>query len=326
LRKFLIAISAALIAVSASGCASNSTSQLVSDAASIKPTCNHYTSANGDDASKVSITSGTAGAPTVKIDGALTGSEISTHVITEGTGIAVTGDQMVDMEYVGLNGGNSTVFQKSKWDGTDMAGQYLKPGEGLDFCHALSGVKEGSTVAIVVPAQIAHGGKGITELKIGPTDPVVFVFKLSKVFLPHAVGSEQPQQAGFPSVVRAPNGQPGITMLGTDAPTTQKTAVLIQGHGDKLKKGDSITVHYTGAVWNQKVTFDSSWTKGEPAQFELKDGSLIPGFIDALVGQRIGSQIITVIPADKAYGDQAQGEIPANSTLVFVIDILGVTK
>lgn len=325
MRKILSAIAVALIAVSASGC-STSAPSVVSDAASIKPACEHYTSSAGDDASKISLTNNASGAPTVKINGALTGKEITTHVISEGKGVVVTGDQMVNMEYVGLNGGNSSVFQASKWNGTDMAGQYLKPGQGLDFCHALSGVAEGSTVAIVVPAVIAHGGKGITELKIGPTDPVVFVFKLNQVFLPRAVGSEQPQQAGFPSVVRAPNGQPGITMLGTAAPTKQMTSVLIQGHGAALKKGDAITVHYTGAVWNQKVTFDSSWSNGEPAQFELKDGSLIPGFIDALVGQKIGSQIITVIPADKAYGDKEQGTIPANSTLVFVIDILGVTK
>ncbi|MEY2675092.1 MAG: hypothetical protein RL102_358 [Actinomycetota bacterium] len=326
MRKVLAVVSAALIAISATGCSSIGSNSLIADAAALKPACEKYESSADSDASKVSLTTNKAGAPTVKINGKLSGSTITTHVITEGKGVVATGDQMVHMEYIGLNGGNSAIFQSSKWDGTDMAGQYLKPGEGLDFCHALSGVAEGSTVAIVVPAVTAHGGQGIAELKIGPTDPVVFVFKLAKVFLPRAVGASVPAQSGFPSVVLATNGEPGITMLNTDAPTELKTAVLIQGHGEELKKGESVTVHYTGAVWNSKVTFDSSWDKGEPAQFELKDDALIDGFLEALIGQKIGSQIIAVIPPEKGYGDQVQGEIPANSTLVFVIDILGVSK
>jgi peptidylprolyl isomerase len=83
-------------------------------------------------------------------------------------------------------------------------------------------------------------------------------------------------------------------------------------------------VHYAGYTWADGAKFDSSWDKKTPATFTLTDGSVITGFLDSLVGQKVGSQIVTVIPPSLGYKDQPQGTIPANSTLVFVIDILGI--
>lgn len=323
MRKFIAAAVAAVSIFALSGCSALSTPTLESDLASIKPACEQYTT--GDAASKITAKAVSNGAPEITIPAGIKSDKIETNVLTAGKGIKFTGNQLVNLEYIGLNAATNKAFQSSKFDGTDSATEYIKAGQQLDFCHALSGVAEGSTVAVFVPPAIAHNGKGIAELKVGPSDAIVFIFKLVKIYLSKAIGAEQPQQAGFPTVVRATTGQPGITFLKTDAPTTQKTAVLIQGHGDKLKLGQNITVHYSGFVWSTKVKFDSSWDNGQPAQFKLDAKSLIPGFVDALKDQRIGSQIITVIPPDKAYGAQAQQQIPANSTLIFVIDILGAT-
>ena len=323
MRKFLAAAAAAISLFGLSGCSALSSPTLESDVAGIKPACEEFTT--GDAASKITVTPVAGSAPMVNIPSGISSDKIETKVASEGKGIKFTGNQLVTLEYIGLNAGTNKAFQTSKFDGSDMASEYIKAGSQLDFCHALSGVREGSTVAVFIPASIAHNGKGITELGVGPKDSIVFVFKLVKVYLPRALGSEQPQQAGFPSVVRAVSGQPGVTFLKTDAPTTQKTSVLIQGHGELLKLGQAITVHYTGFVWSTKVKFDSSWDNGQPAQFKLDSASLIPGFVDALKGQRVGSQIITIIPPDKAYGAQEQQQIPANSTLIFVIDILGAT-
>jgi len=54
------------------------------------------------------------------------------------------------------------------------------------------------------------------------------------------------------------------------------------------------------------------------------DAQVIPGFADALIGQQVGSQIGVIIPPSQGYGDQGNSQIPANSTLFFVIDVLGV--
>ncbi|WP_423278712.1 FKBP-type peptidyl-prolyl cis-trans isomerase, partial [Escherichia coli] len=79
-----------------------------------------------------------------------------------------------------------------------------------------------------------------------------------------------------------------------------------------------------------KTVFDSSWSRGAPAQLTAAAGSptvqngVITGFADALIGQQVGSQIIAVIPPDLAYGEQGNGSVPPNATLVFVVDILGI--
>jgi len=69
--------------------------------------------------------------------------------------------------------------------------------------------------------------------------------------------------------------------------------------------------------------FDTTWD-AEPKSIDLS--TMLPGFAEAITGQTVGSQVLVVIPPDQAYGDQAQGQIPADSTLVFVVDILGIDQ
>ncbi len=322
MRK-IAAIGLAIAAtLSVSGCAPAS---FEADVASIKPACEAYSSKPGDAASKIEADTSGSGAPKITFPLGINGDEISTKVLVEGDGPTFTGNQLVDLEYMGINGGTGKQFQASSFNGTDFVSQYLQAGQTPDFCHAVSGVKQGSLVSFVVPAKLAHAGQGIPDLGVGADDSIVFVFKMLKVFLPRAVGEELRPEAGFPNVVRAENGEPGITMTGKDAPTELKTSVLIRGRGEQVKQGQVVTVHYTGMVWNG-VQFDSSWDNGQPAQFELTKGKLIDGFVQALDGQTVGSQIIAVIPPELGYGNQEQSLIPANSTLVFVIDILGTNS
>jgi peptidylprolyl isomerase len=180
-------------------------------------------------------------------------------------------------------------------------------------------------VAILFPADLAHAGQGIPDLGVSATDSIIFVFDVLKVFLPKALGDSKALPLDFPgvNVVRAENGTPGITIPKSEAPTELKIATLIEGRGEQVKLGQTVTLHYSGFVWDGQTQFDSSWEKGQPAQFKLAEGSLINGFLKAVEGQKIGSQVIAVIPPSEGYGDTEQGSIPAGSTLVFVIDILG---
>jgi peptidylprolyl isomerase len=124
----------------------------------------------------------------------------------------------------------------------------------------------------------------------------------------------------------AANGEPTITVPKTDAPTALKIADLKKGTGKTVKTGDTVTVHYTGVVWSTGAVFDSSWTRGQPASFATT--GVIPGFGKALVGQKVGSQVIAVIPPADGYGSSVpanQTAITATSTLVFVVDILATS-
>jgi peptidylprolyl isomerase len=123
--------------------------------------------------------------------------------------------------------------------------------------------------------------------------------------------------------VRAPDGRPGIIVPDTEPPTDLVVQTLIKGNGEEVTGDAPVRVHYTGLTWADGTVFDTTWD-AEPKSIDLD--TMLPGFAEALIGQTVGSQVLVVIPPDQAYGDQAQGQIPADSTLVFVVDILGIDQ
>jgi peptidylprolyl isomerase len=251
---------------------------------------------------------------------------METKVLIEGSGPSFKGGAEVKFEYVAYNAATGNEFAASKYDGTDAVAQFFTTGQKLDFCHALSGVKEGSRAAILIPAKMAHDGVGDPASGIGATDNLIFVIDLVRVYLPKAVGEAQAQQTGLPTVVLAPSGQPGVQIPKSQAPAELKIVDLIKGRGETVAIGDTVTLHYSGFLWSDGSKFDSSWDSGAPVQWPLTETGFIKGFVDALDGAVVGSQVMAIIPPSLGYGDQASETIPANSTLVFIIDVLGVDK
>ena len=84
-----------------------------------------------------------------------------------------------------------------------------------------------------------------------------------------------------------------------------------------------VNVHYSGWTWDGNQ-FDSSWERGRPAEFTVSPQSLIQGFVQALEGVTVGSQVIAIIPPELGYGDTGTGSIPGGATLVFVVDVLSI--
>lgn len=103
-----------------------------------------------------------------------------------------------------------------------------------------------------------------------------------------------------------------------------KTDTIV-GQGTTAMKGDTVTVHYTGTLVDGKV-FDSSKDRGQPFSFILGAGQVIKGWDEGVLGMKVGGTRKLTIAPDFAYGDRAVGPIPANSTLVFEVELLGVTK
>jgi len=331
LRKIVALVaSAVLLASGLTGC--SSAAQNLDDAlfTGLKNQCAPLVT--GSTADQISVTEKKSGKPTVKFPTPLRATVTQSKIVKEGTGPVFTGNQLINFEYQGYNARTGKLFQSSAWNGTDNASEVLaKPtaNGGADFCHALTGAREGSIVAVAMSPKDSHGSQPIAQIGVRKNDSLVFVFKIKKIFLPRANGKAQAAQNGFPQIVTDASGVPGVVLQDWSKPAFTKFAseTLIQGFGPVLKKNDWVTVHYSGFVWSSsKTKFDSSWDKNTPAQFQLKDGQLIPGFIKALVGQKVGSQVVAVLPPDEAYGQQESGSIPANSTLIFVIDILGVGK
>lgn len=260
--------------------------------------------------------------PQVTFPTPLSGEGVETKVLIEGTGGTIVGSQRVALHFTGFNSATGEQFQGSEFGSGDFIIQDLIEGASPDFCKAFTGVKVGSRVAILLNAQNAHQGNGIETLGIGADEGVLFIFDVLDAYLPKANGESKAALAGMPTVILAPSGQPGIQIPASDAPADFMSNALIQGRGEPIAIGDTVVVHYTGWTW-QGEQFDSSWDNGAPASFQVTSESLIEGFVRALEGATVGSQVIAVIPPELGYGSTAQGAIPADSTLIFVIDILG---
>ncbi len=99
--------------------------------------------------------------------------------------------------------------------------------------------------------------------------------------------------------------------------------VIEPGEGDSPKDGDEVVVHYKGTFIDGKQ-FDSSYDRQQPATFGVNQ--VIPGWTEALKMMKKGAKYQLAIPADIAYGDKARGPIPANSVLLFDVELLDIKK
>jgi FKBP-type peptidyl-prolyl cis-trans isomerase len=252
-----------------------------------------------------------------------------TEVIA-GKGPGLITGQQVKVDLSVYNGTSGDVIEKSKYDKSTLATFVLNDQTIKGLTDGLVCAQQGSRVAVVVAPKDAFGPQGGNpQIGVAKDDSLVFVLDVVKAYLPRANGADQAVASGLPAVVLAEDGTPGITVPSAKPPTKLEVGTLKKGTGKKVARGDTVTVHYTGVLWDTKKVFDSSWERGTPAQFVADDGSktqggVVPGFADALIGQTVGSQVIAVIPPDQGYGDKASGPIPANSTLIFVVDILGI--
>jgi peptidylprolyl isomerase len=101
--------------------------------------------------------------------------------------------------------------------------------------------------------------------------------------------------------------------------------VLVAGSGEAVKETDTINVSYFGWLSDGRI-FDSSKVKGTNTPIDLPLNGVITGWTEGLKGEKVGSTIKLTIPAEKAYGAQASGIIPANSPLVFILTINSISK
>jgi len=104
-----------------------------------------------------------------------------------------------------------------------------------------------------------------------------------------------------------------------------KVEEVALGTGELAEPGDTLAVHYVGTLPDGQV-FDSSIARGEPIVFTLGVGQVIKGWDEGVRGMREGGKRTLVISPSYAYGDQAVGPIPPNSTLTFQVELVKVEK
>ncbi len=104
-----------------------------------------------------------------------------------------------------------------------------------------------------------------------------------------------------------------------------KTDMITSGKGPAPKRGQTVTVHYTGWL-TDGTKFDSSVDRHEPFSFVLGTGQVIQGWDQGVAGMRVGDKARLTIPPELAYGARGYpGAIPPNATLIFEVELLSIS-
>jgi FKBP-type peptidyl-prolyl cis-trans isomerase len=198
---------------------------------------------------------------------------------------------------------------------------------GLD--KSLEGSRVGSRLLITIPPKDGFGSKGDSSLGVSGKDTLLFVVDVlgsyPKTASAHGT-HEVVNGAGLPTVgTSSPGTAPPVHIPQTGPPATLQVQTLIQGTGPVVKKGRLLIAQYEGVIWRTGKVFSSSWKSGAPSGFEIGTGQVIKGWDDGLVGKRVGSRVLLVVPPADGYGKDgsSQAGIKGTDTLVFVVDILG---
>lgn len=258
---------------------------------------------------KITVTGDAGSKPTITLPSTpftVTGPVVK--LLSPGTGAALADGTIIQFHSVAVQGTDGKEGQSSYGSAPETVA-ISSSGLNEDLYKALSTSKVGARVLMAVPST-SSGSTIVGIIDVIGTVPS------------RAAGTPVTPPAGLPTVKLDDKGAPTITPVKTAAPTSLVVQPLIQGSGATVASGQSITVQYSGWLWDG-TAFDSSWTKGTPLSgVTIGQNQVIKGWDQGLVGQKVGSQVLLVIPPDLGYGDKAQGSIPANSTLVFVVDIL----
>ncbi|WP_028051216.1 FKBP-type peptidyl-prolyl cis-trans isomerase [Cellulomonas sp. URHD0024] len=233
-------------------------------------------------------------------------SSVIVKVVEPGTGDTIEDGQQLAIKSVIISGADGSVATSTY---TGEPDKVLLTSDLGDLHKKLVGQKVGARFVVTQPPQSATD----------PTYVRVAEIVSAETLPTRATGTAVKPPAGLPTVALDAEGVPTITAATGAAPTTLVAQPLITGTGDPVTAEQTLTVNYDLALWDgTKVT--STWEDGKPAQFPLS--SVIPGWQEGLVGKPVGSQVLLVVPPAKGYGAKASDTIPANSTLVYVVDIL----
>lgn len=146
---------------------------------------------------------------------------------------------------------------------------------------------------------------------------LLFGGNLAQIF--NAVEETVPQTSM--AIQEIPNNNQQVNV---NVPTTGVTFEDVTvGTGAEAKSGSTVTVHYTGTLLNG-AKFDSSVDRGEPFTFQIGAGMVIRGWEEGFTGMKVGGKRRLAIAPDYGYGAQQVGPIPANSVLLFEVELLDV--
>ena len=270
-------------------------------------------------------------APKVTVDKPLKLEKTQTEVLTEGKGNPVVeGEQALLHLYV-ANGTTGAKALTTYDQGVPAAFQMSEAQLFKSVVDATVGKPVGSRVVVAATPKDAFGAQGAPQFKLTGKDDVVFVVDIMSVQPKEVLDAPQGTKAanvpaGLPTVVEKDGKVTGLDFAkaAKNPPKKLQVVTLVEGDGPPVRDDSLVTFDYLGQVYGSKKVFDQSYT-AEPRPFPVGIGGLIKAWDQALVGAKRGSRIMIIAPPEMAYGAQGSPpNIPADATLAFVVDVLGV--
>jgi len=172
--------------------------------------------------------------------------------------------------------------------------------------RGLRGMEVGGRRELIVPGDMASR-YGV----LPPEESLVYIIELVGVAPPQLDGRKKPR-------VVVPPGKPPEKLGARD---------LIEGRGPEAKRGDIVTMNYFSRHYTGQP-FSNSWDDGHPFRIRLGAGTYksIPGWEEGLPGMRVGGRRELIVPPDWIYQDGARPDSKPSETLVYVIDLMGITE
>lgn len=250
--------------------------------------------------------------------------KLKVEVISEGKGAELKKGDQAQINYLGQMWDSTKPFDNSFDRGQPFSVTIGGGGVIEGWQKALDGQKVGSRLLVSIPPDLGYGAQGQGEIK--PNATLVFVMDIVKaIVVPvSAKGTDVAQDnIDLSKVGTNTDGKaPSVTFpKQADPPTKLVSNYVIEGTGPVLTAKDTVIVKYEAFLWAGGKKFDSTYDVGKTQTFPLAQVTL-KGLKDGIVGKKVGSRILVVIPPDQGFGAKEAQGIPKNSTLVFAIDLL----
>ncbi|WP_350352363.1 hypothetical protein ABS642_04165 [Microbacterium sp. A8/3-1] len=243
--------------------------------------------------------------PDVSVFGPVKTDKTSFADVTVGDGLALGSDfqpVVLDIAFYGGDSGKKLYQSEFNGDGSRVHSIDYWAQRSAGLSSVLECATEGSRVlAVLTPEDF--GEQNVEAFGLAKDETIVAVVDVLDVMPSKATGALQFNDAsGLPTVVRAPDGTPGIIVPDVPAPTKTVTQTLIKGDGPKVKEGDAVVSNIMSVGWDDKKVTTNTW--GTEASI-----SAAP---EQLIGATVGSQVLVVFP-----------EADGSPSTVVVVDILG---
>jgi peptidylprolyl isomerase len=238
-------------------------------------------------------------------------------LVADGDGEEIRQGDTVTFEYSMYAGDTGQLAFSTYQTGQPQTISVQPDGMSQTFANVLIGSHVGAKVLFAT----------IDTSETVPTDRPVTMFMAVTVTatrtpLERAEGSPVEAPSWLPKVTLDSRGAPAIEIPSSrPAPHELVAQTLILGTGPALAEEQTAIVKFTAWLWDG-TEFDSTWGDNASMAWRMLQSEAMPGLLQGLVGQTVGSQVLLVIPPDLAFGELEMDGIPPESTLVYVIDIL----